>query len=391
MALERETVRAQNLAHPNIVTVFDFDYEGAHAYMTMELLVGQTLQECLADESLASASFAQRWKIVRSIGAGLSYAHEKGVVHSDLKPSNVFVCRTGAVKVMDFGIARPLRGVAQQTETTRFDPAERLGGLTPDYAALEQWDREAPDPRDDIYAFGCLVYYLFAGRHPFGRILTRADLERRREPARISSLTRRQWDVLRRSLALRRRDRVATVEEFLHQFAPRTWWREYRLSLLAAGMLLVATGVYFASQYYGDYREDQSINAQLWPKTADPPLTSAARAEIDDDLYLAQRGLDQAVSVTSPPALSALLSQGSNSVFYYLKRLYALQPSNRSALRLRRDVTQLYAHKARELLDANRAAEALQLVIEGQSIEHTFRLFQLRRTICGRQPGLCGL
>jgi serine/threonine protein kinase len=60
MALERETVRAQSLAHPKIVTVFDFDYEGAHAYMTMELLEGQTLQQWLEDESSAQASHAHR-------------------------------------------------------------------------------------------------------------------------------------------------------------------------------------------------------------------------------------------------------------------------------------------------------------------------------------------
>lgn len=390
MALERETVRAQTLAHPNIVTVFDFDYEGVHAYMTMELLEGQTLQQWLAEEAAAPTSFAQRWKIVRSIGAGLSYAHEKGVVHSDLKPGNVFICRSGAVKVMDFGIARPLRGVADQTETTRFDPAERLGGLTPDYASLEQWGHEPPDARDDIYALGCLVYYLFSGHHPFGRILNRADLERRREPQRIPSLSRRQWDVLRRSLALHRRDRVATVEEFLRQFAPVTRWQKHRATLLASAAVVIAVLVFIGAHYYGDYVEDQSVNAQLWPKAPDPPLTPDTRAEIDDDLYVAQSGLQQAASAASASELTALLSAGNNSVIYYLKRLYALQPSNRAALELREHVTRLYADKAREALAAGRLAEALKLVTEGQAVQHTFRLFRLRREICGRDPAVCG-
>jgi serine/threonine protein kinase len=389
MALERETVRAQSLAHPNILTVFDFDYEGDHAYMTMELLEGQTLQDWLQDESASSASLALRWRIVRCIGAGLAYAHENGVVHSDLKPGNVFLCKSGAVKVMDFGIARPLRGVAGQTETTRFDAAERLGGLTPDYAPLEQWNREAPDPRDDIYAFGCVVYHLYSGKHPFGRILSRTDLERRREPQRIPSLTRRQWDVLRRALALKRPDRVATVEEFLHQFAPLTWWGKHRVTSLTVGALIIATGLFFGAQYYHDYVEDQSLNAQLWPKLPDPQLTPDARTEIDDDLYMAQGGLRQATSTDSPAELSALLSKGHNSVLYYLKRLYTLQPSNADALKLRHDATQLYAKKAGALLSANRPADALRLVLEGQAIQHTFELFRLKREICHRAAALC--
>ena len=168
MALQRETVRAQSLTHENIVRVYDFDYNGAFAYMTMELLDGRTLEDWLQDESSANAPWERRWEIMCGVGAGLSCAHKNGVVHSDLKPGNIFLCRKGGVKVMDFGIARPLRAVAEEGTDggTRFDIVARLGALTPAYASLEQLNYEAPDPRDDVYAFGCVVYYLFSGDIP---------------------------------------------------------------------------------------------------------------------------------------------------------------------------------------------------------------------------------
>jgi hypothetical protein len=104
---------------------------------------------------------------------------------------------------------------------------------------------------------------------------------------------------------------------------------------------------------------------------------------------MAQGGLRQATSTDSPAELSALLSKGHNSVLYYLKRLYTLQPSNADALKLRHDATQLYAKKAGALLSANRPADALRLVLEGQAIQHTFELFRLKREICHRAAALC--
>ncbi|HEY3786489.1 MAG TPA: serine/threonine-protein kinase [Steroidobacteraceae bacterium] len=391
MALQRETVRAQNLAHPNIVTVFDFDYDGPHAYMTMELLEGQSLEDWLQQDSSASAPMARRWSIVRSIGAGLAYAHEKGVVHSDLKPGNVFLCKNGTVKVMDFGIARPLRAVSDQTDTTLFDPAERLGGLTPAYASIEQWNHEAPDPRDDIYAFACVVYYIFSGQHPFGRVSAKTACETRLVAQRIPSLTRRQWDALRRGLAFKRNDRIASVDGFLKQFAPLTWYEKYKIWLMGAAMIVAAVVLIFAAQYYRDYVEDQAVNAQLWPRTdlPVPPITAEQRHDIDDYLYLAQEALRQAANARNDEDRSAILSKGDNNLLDLLKGLRGLEPSNAQALQLTDDATHLYENRARALLEANQLPEALRLVLEGQKFEHTRTLFELKRTICRRDVPLC--
>jgi predicted Ser/Thr protein kinase len=391
MALQRETERAQSLAHENIVRVFDFDYDGPHAYMTMELLDGQSLEGWLNGPDYERATFARKWSIVHDIGEALVCAHKHGVVHSDLKPANVFLCNSGTVKVMDFGIARPLRDVSSGADTTLFDPAERLGGLTPAYASLEQWNKEAPDPRDDIYAFACVVYHIFAGGHPRGRILSKSDLERCPRPRRIRSLTHLQWDTLRRGLALKRGDRIASVEEFLRDFAPRTWLKRYRMRLWGAGALIIAVLLYFGVQYYQDFEEDQALNAQLWPSVEAPtkPLTQDQRRDIDDYLYLGREALQQAANMRSVEELSALLSKGDNNLLELLRRVRELDPSNAQALKMTAEATHLYENRASVMLDSNRPADSLKLVLEGQNFTHTHELFRLKRAICRRNAALC--
>jgi serine/threonine protein kinase len=391
MALQRETERAQSLAHENIVKVFDFDYDGPHAYMTMELLEGEPLEAWLRGPDFERATPERKWKMVEQIGEALVCAHKHGVVHSDLKPANIFVCTSGTVKVMDFGIARPLRAIGTESNITVFDPGKRLGGLTPGYASLEQWNQEAPDTRDDIYAFACLVYHIYGGKHPRGSIFSREDLENSPRPRRIRSLTHLQWDTLRRSLALRRRDRTASVQGFLLEFAPRSWLRRYRAAIVtiaAAGALALA---YFGVRYYEDFAADQALNSQLWPSTDAPakPLTPEQRSDIDDYLYLGQAALRQADNTRTADELAALLSKGDNNLLELLKRVRELDPANAQALKLTGDAASLFEDRAQALLTAGRPAEALRLVLEGQSFAHTYELFQLKRTLCRRNAELC--
>jgi hypothetical protein len=281
--------------------------------------------------------------------------------------------------------------VASGADTTLFDPAERLGGLTPGYASLEQWNQEDPDARDDIYAYGCVVYYIFSGRHPRGRILSKSDLEQSLPPPRIQSLTRLQWDALRRSLALKRRDRTASVEEFLRDFAPRTWFQRNRTWLSGAAALIVAALLYFGVRYYQDYEADQALNAQLWPGAEAPPrpLTPDQLRDIEDYLYLARAALQQAGNSRSAEELSALLSKGDNNLLELLKRVRELDPANAQAVNMTTEATGLYENRASVMLDAHRPADALKLVLEGQNFGHTHELFRLKRSICRHNAALC--
>ena len=105
MALQRETRRAQALAHPNVVTVHDFDRDGTLIYMTMEFLEGEPLDRFIQRHP-QGLRFKEAWPIIEGCSRALAYAHEQGVVHADFKPGNVFVAGERKVKVLDFGIAR---------------------------------------------------------------------------------------------------------------------------------------------------------------------------------------------------------------------------------------------------------------------------------------------
>ena len=94
MALQREARKAQTLAHPNVVTVFDFDRDGDAVYMTMELLEGRGLDSMTREARGKGIKRDVALPIIRGIAEGLAYAHRKGIVHSDLKPGNVFITRT---------------------------------------------------------------------------------------------------------------------------------------------------------------------------------------------------------------------------------------------------------------------------------------------------------
>jgi len=151
IALQREAKKAQALGHRNIVTVYDFDRDGPVVYLTMEYLSGKPLSRILRAPEFKGMPYAQALPIFTGMANALAYAHERGFVHCDFKPANVFLTDTAEVKVIDFGIARVFQRPEEETDATIFDPGS-LGALTPAYASPEMLEHREPDPRDDIYA-----------------------------------------------------------------------------------------------------------------------------------------------------------------------------------------------------------------------------------------------
>jgi serine/threonine protein kinase len=252
ITLQREAKKTQDLAHPNIVTVYDFDRDGDLVYLTMEELKGSSLEDMIEqDKYLPTLDVNQKLRIIREIAQGLSYAHSKGIVHSDLKPGNVFITESGSVKLLDFGIARAAN---EQLYHDSFD-AGALGAITFSYASPEMVRAEPPHPSDDIYALGVIACELLGGEHPFGRKNAQNALEQRLSPKLPKLKNPLLGKLLAKSIAFQRDQRVADADTFLGKlnFATRAPKR------IAAAISLACIAI------VGNYYYIQSIEIEAIP------------------------------------------------------------------------------------------------------------------------------
>ncbi len=245
ISLQRESSRQQKLAHPNIATIYDFDRvggPGTPVFITMELMEGMELKDFIRKKvrSKKGLPFEEAYEIIKQLGAGLTYAHELRLVHSDFKPGNAFLCNDGTVKTLDFGIARAVKNpVSGEAEKTLFDPG-KLGALTPAYASLEMLEGEEPDTRDDTYALGCTAYELLTARHPFNKLAANKAKENNLEPPELKNLNKKQNRALRRAIAFHRSDRSPTVEHFVEELAGKATWHKNPF-VIAAAVLITLT------------------------------------------------------------------------------------------------------------------------------------------------------
>ncbi len=161
--LQREARAAASLAHPGIATVYALEEDGDDCYLITEYLQGRTLRDELADGPLPYG----RWRLVAiAIAEAVGAAHAQGLVHRDLKPENVMRTDAGAIKVLDFGLARELAPLASGMTPTITQAGALVG--TPGYMAPEQIRGQPLDARTDVFAVGVLLYELASGVHPFG-------------------------------------------------------------------------------------------------------------------------------------------------------------------------------------------------------------------------------
>ena len=153
----QEAKAAGRLNHPNIVTIYDVGKSGDVAYIAMEFLQGRELRDIMNDGGLLPVD--QVLDIVAQVAQGLAYAHEHGIVHRDVKPSNIMVVRDGHAKITDFGIAR-MASSAVRTQTGMV-----LG--SPKYMSPEQVMGKEIDQRSDIFSLGVMLYEMLTGQAPF--------------------------------------------------------------------------------------------------------------------------------------------------------------------------------------------------------------------------------
>ncbi len=207
--LEHEADQTRRLSHPNIVRIFDFDRDGEVWFITMELLRGERLKTLLARRHPEPPSGSEARRIIRAAAEGLAHAHARGVVHGDIKPSNIFVPNSGDIRLMDFGQAASIdedgAGAPVPARTAAYASPQKLAG-------------EGPSARDDVFALGCVAYETLTGRHPFNRLAADEARARRMKLKRPSGLTGDEWRALSAALAFSADSRPASARHFANAF-----------------------------------------------------------------------------------------------------------------------------------------------------------------------------
>jgi serine/threonine protein kinase len=398
IAMQREAKRAQTLSHPNVINVHDFFRDGPHLYLTMELLEGKPLDELLRTEYWGGLHFDQAWPIIEGVCNALEYGHEKGIVHSDIKPANIFICDDGTVKVLDLGIARPIPiANVPESEQTSFDPGKRLGSLTPAYASLEMWYQDTPDPRDDIYALACVAYMLLVGVHPFkGKSAKRAS-EDQLVPDKIDSLSRGQWSAITGGLEFHRSNRIKSVDEFRTLLEPQSVVRKRHriaaLFALLAIVILVPVSLSFYERVVEQRTMDDRGRLQAPNVTAPaerPVLTAAQQDEVDGLIGLAEYQFASISDEMSADDLIYFLSDGPNNVTQLVDSVLRVDPGYEGALELQQQVFDAYLARARALEDEEAYQQAMTLTRNAENvIPNTGAVLRLQRSICDSAPAAC--
>lgn len=376
--LQQECKKAQSLAHPNISTVYDFDRDEDNVYMTMELLTGCSLQVYLKKHKYRQIAFEKTASILSEIVAGLDYAHRRNIIHSDLKPANIFLTQNGA-KILDFGIARAVMDsetdqadVAQQQRSSddssnespeiQSTSSEELMALTTSYASLEMFLGAPPDVRDDVYGLACIVYQLLAGKHPFGGHSAKEAFEKQWVPERVEGIKEWQWTALLKGLALRREERTGSATEFLASLLPKRkepWkWASYFLAFVAVAV----AGYFFMAPA-------KIVKPSLFDNP--PPaavLTEPQQQNMNDILEVAEVHM-MVGRLVSPP--------GGNALDEYRKVL-ELNPYNRNAIA---GLTALLS----------RLVQQAEISIAGGDVKQAVELIEIGLEINGKHVGLLAL
>jgi len=341
-ALEREAARTQQLSHPNIVNIFDFDQQDDRFFIVMEWLDGESLNALLRRTSGRPLATQFVWRIVEGVVSALQHAHGKNIVHADINPSNIFITETQDIKLLDFGVAR----LASQAAN---DEGDELVWATQPYASPEVLSGAPPRFEDDIFSLACVAYRALTGKHPFGGRSSREALKEQLAVEPVPGLANRYWRVLEQSLAYERSQRPSSISAFLVDRSqlpgsarPQRWYGRYGLALLALAAVALAVGNYWLTRNEGFEAETVVVDSPPSEQTAviDEPLVEATTT--------ATLGLLNDASLAMAESRYVEPEEANARTLY--RAALALEPGNPDAVAGLREIGNLYVQRAESAL-----------------------------------------
>ena len=297
---EREAQTASALNHPNICTIHQIDEHGGQPFIAMELLEGDSLLHRLAAPETKASPLGLLLDIAIQICDGLQAAHDKGIIHRDIKPGNLFLTRQGQAKILDFGLAKviasrepvaedlPEAREASSTNAKTLSRTEPAMGTT-GYMSPEQLRKECLDPRTDLFSFGIVLYEIATGRRPFqGETLAAvhdAILTQTLPPAHDvnPAIPRRLGAVIAKATEKDRSRRYqsaaelrATLKEVLQEMpAPVSHARKWLVAGALVTFLVLATGLFRRFYSRVPLLPDETIVIGINNQTRDPAFNDA--------------------------------------------------------------------------------------------------------------------
>jgi tetratricopeptide (TPR) repeat protein len=316
--LRQEFLKLSQLKHPNIVSVFDFDSDAGLDFIVMEWLEGQTLAHMLMHITSNRIALYKAEEIARGVGSALAHAHERGVVHGDIKPSNIFLTHDKTVKLLDFGSS----GAASTEGENEANWATRA------YASCEVLRGDAPQPHDDVFALGVTAYCVLSGERPFGELDAAEAKAQGVLPLPLPPDAEGSWPAIEHALQLDASERPADAGAFLVDLADAP--------IEAAEAIERSQLQHIA---YGAVAAALLIALVAWTAGSTGGISSHEQVLLDE--------------AESAFAAGRLVEPGEGSAFALFTSVLEMSPANRSASDGLQRITEYYLGRAREALAAD--------------------------------------
>jgi hypothetical protein len=230
-ALKAAVKATQHLDHPNIVRVYGIDEHEDRVFITMEPLRGRWLSGMVREVRRKGMSYDSAWPIITGIANGLAYAHQQGVVHSDLSPHAVFIGEDGRAKIVGFGW---VHAVPASNESLDVLDTLTLRAYTEAYTADAWAQQGAPHPADDLYPLGVMAYEMLSGAHPFQRCTLSVARQKGLTHVPIDGLPRRARLLIDRCLSFDRDVRPKDGHSFVKRMRPNIFERLWNVRTASA-------------------------------------------------------------------------------------------------------------------------------------------------------------